>query len=244
MTLGAYLKTQRELKELKVKDIADRLDVSSSYVSQLEKGASFPSKKQLSSLAKTYGVKEEELVKCWAESKIHQVGIATEYRFDIRYIGDKRVTEMAKKLEEGLDEFKKTVNHNGHDFESEFIQVPVFDNIAEGDIEKSYQLTQDLIALPKRAVIKGHRFFSIRIGKIKFEEAGIIDGDIAIFDRDAKIANGDIVLAKTPSGVMIMYYHPRGDRLEIKPERKELKMMYKFKEIPILGRLVYHVKKY
>jgi len=42
----------------------------------------------------------------------------------------------------------------------------------------------------------------------------------------------------------VTYYHKRGDNLEIKPERKKFKRMYKLKDIPILGRLIYHVKKY
>ena len=245
MTLGTYLKNQREREELKVKDVAERLGVSSSYISQLEKGDSFPSKKQLASLAKAYDVKEEDLVKCWAESKIHQVGIATDYRFDIREVGEKKVSEMAKKLEESLNEFRETVSsQTGNDFESEFLTVPVFDGLVNGDLEKLYTSSQDLIALPKRVLTKNHRIFSVRVGKIRMNEMGIIDGDIAIFDRDAKVANGDIVLINTPDGVTVTYYHKRGDNLEIKPERKKFKRMYKLKDIPILGRLIYHVKKY
>jgi len=244
MTLSTYLKSQRELKELKVKDIADRLKVSSSYISQLERGACFPSKKQLASLAEAYQVKEDELIKRWAESKIHKVGIDTDYKFDIKGMGDHNVVNIAQKLEQSLDEFRKINSKKKTKMEEEFLTVPVLNGLPSKDIDKKCSLAQESIALPRMFVHDSHRMCAIRIIKDAMEEMGIASGDVLIIDRDAKIHNGDIVLFEAPEGVSVRYYQKRREMIEFRPDTQKIKKMYKPKDVDIIGRLIYHVKKY
>ena len=59
--LDSYLKQQRESNEWTIKELADRLGFSSSYISQLENGTRVPSQKQLAILAKAYQLSEEEV---------------------------------------------------------------------------------------------------------------------------------------------------------------------------------------
>ncbi len=244
MTLSAYLKNQRELKELKVKDIADRLKVSSSYISQLERGACFPSKKQLVSLAKAYDVKEDELIKRWAEAKINKVGIDTDYKFDIKGMGNNDAVKVAQKLEQSLDEFKKINSKKQTKMEEEFLEVPVLNGLPAKDIDKKCSLSQESVALPRMFINDSHRMCAIRILNDVIEEMGIVSGDILIIDRDAKIHNGDIVLFEAPEGVSVRYYQKRRERIEFRPDSKKFKKMYKPIDVDIIGRLIYHVKKY
>ena len=48
-----------------MKDVAERLGFSSSYISQLENGTRVPSPKRLALLAKAYDVTEEDLQNRW-----------------------------------------------------------------------------------------------------------------------------------------------------------------------------------
>ena len=108
MSFGSYLKQQREANKWTIKELADRLGFSSSYVSQLESGARMPSNKQLAAFAKAYQLPEEEVKKHWAEGKIQKVSMETDYKFNLKDVGEKRVHEAASKLEEGLEELKKS----------------------------------------------------------------------------------------------------------------------------------------
>ena len=109
MSFGSYLKRQRESNKWTIKEVAERLGFSSSYVSQLENGTRFPSTKQLATLAKAYELPEEEVRKHWTEGKLHQVSMESNYKFDIKSVGEKRVHEVTSKLEQGLEELKKTI---------------------------------------------------------------------------------------------------------------------------------------
>jgi len=108
MSFGLFLKQQRETNGWTIKELADRLGFSSSYISQLENGTRVPSQKQLAILAKAYRVSDEELSKRWAEAKIQKVSMSTNYKFDIKEVGEKRVHEAASRMEQGLEELKKT----------------------------------------------------------------------------------------------------------------------------------------
>ncbi|MCX6123750.1 MAG: hypothetical protein NTV34_03245, partial [Proteobacteria bacterium] len=65
-----------------------------------------------------------------------------------------------------------------------------------------------------------------------------------ILDADAPKKNGDIVIMSTSDGLVMTYYNERGDHLEIRPEKEGFKKSYPLSESKMLGRLVYHIKKY
>jgi transcriptional regulator with XRE-family HTH domain len=238
MSFGSYLKQQRESKNWSIKELAKRLGFSSSYVSQLENGARVPSQKQLTTLAKAYELPEEEIRKHWTEGKIHQVSKEGNYKFDIKDVGAKRVQEAATKLEQGLEELKNTFSADGH------FKLPVLVAIPIDDLDGHLSRTSDFVLLPKDNVEQGHRVFGLRVSDLTLPDAGIVTGDFVILDADAPPKNGDIVIMRTPDGLVMTYYHDRGDHLELRPEREGFKKTYPLKESKMIGRLVYHVKKY
>lgn len=238
MSFGSYLRQQRESKKWSIKELAERLSFSSSYISQLENGTRIPSQKQLATLAKAYELPEEEVRKHWAEGKIHQVSKASNYKFDIKEVGAKRVQEAATKLEQGLEELKNTFSAEGH------FKLPVLVAIPIDDLDGHLSRTSDFVLLPKDNVEQDHRVFGLRVSDLTLPDAGIVTGDFIILDADAPPKNGDIVIMRTPDGLVMTYYHERGDHLELRPEREGFKKTYPLKESKMIGRLVYHVKKY
>ena len=238
MSFGLFLKQQRENNGWTIKELADRLGFSSSYISQLENGARVPSQKQLAVLAKAYEIPEEELSKRWTEAKIQKVSIATNYKFNIKEVGEKRVHEAASKLEQGLEELKKTISTEDH------YKVPVLRSLPSGNLDSDLKNATDFVFMPQDGIPHGHRSFGIRVSNLLLSEAGILTGDFVILDADAKPKNGDIVIMQTPDGPVMTYYHERGDHLELRPEMEGFKKTYHLKESKMIGRLVYHIKKY
>ena len=238
MSFGSYLKQQRESNSWTIKELAERLGFSSSYVIQLENGARIPSQKQLATLAKVYHLPEEEVKKHWAESKIQKVSMETDYKFNLKDAGEKRVHEAASKLEEGLEELKKSFSSDGH------FKLPVLVAIPIDDLDGHLSRSSDFVLLPKDNVIPGHRVFGLRVSDLTLPDAGILSGDFIIFDADIAPKNGDIVIMSTPDGLVMTYYQERGDHLELRPEKEGFKKTYHLKESKMIGRLVYHIKKY
>lgn len=238
MSFGSYLKQQRESNNWTIKELADRLGFSSSYISQLENGTRNPSQKQLATLAKAYHLPEEEVRKHWTEGKIQKVSMETNYKFNINDVGEKRVQEATSKLEQGLEELKKTIEVDGH------YKMPVVETMPVDDLDEHLSKAKRFCLLPKDHVPKGHRLFGVEVSEIKLPDAGILTGDFIILDADAKPKNGDIVVVATPDGPVMTYYHERGQYLELRPETEGFKKTYHLTESRMVGRLVYHIKKY
>ena len=238
MSFGSYLKKQRESNKWTIKELAERLGFSSSYISQLENGARIPSQKQLATFAKAYQLPEEEVRKRWTEGKIQQVSMESNYKFDIKGVGEKRVHEAASRLEQGLEELKNSFSVDGH------FKLPVLVAIPIDDLDGHLSRTSDFVLLPKDGVIPGHRVFGLRVSDLALPDAGILSGDFIILDADAPTKNGDIVIMSTPDGLAMTYYQERGDHLELRPEKEGFKKSYPLCECKMLGRLTYHIKKY
>lgn len=238
MSFGSYLKKQRESNNWTIKELAERLGFSSSYISQLENGTRVPSQKQLATFAKAYQLPEEEVRKRWTEGKIQKVSMEGNYKFDIKDVGEKRMHEAASRLEQGLEEFKKSFSSDGH------FKLPVLVAIPIDDLDGDLSRTSEFVLLPKDGVVPGHRVFGLRVSDLTLPDAGILSGDFIILDADAKPKNGDIVIVSTPDGLAMTYYHERGEHLELRPEKEGLKKTYHLKESKMIGRLIYHIKKY
>lgn len=237
MSFGSYLKKQRESNNWTIKELAERLGFSSSYISQLENGTRNPSHKQLAVFAKAYQLPEEELKKRWTEGKIQKVSMESNYRFNIKDVGEKRIHEAASKLEQGLEELKKS-------FSDDHFKMPVLSKIPVEDLDDRLLEAKEFCLLPKNGVAEGHRVFGFRVDGLSLPDAGILTGDFIILDADASPNNGDIVVIATPDGQVMTYYHERGDYLELRPETDGFKKAYPLKESKVVGRLVYHIKKY
>lgn len=243
---GAFLKSAREGKNLTQREIAERLKVSQSQIGNWELGIRFPSEKQLEALSRAYEIPRDELTKRWIEVKagraVQSVGIGTEYKLDIKKLAQSSELRTAEeKLKDALREVRSLL---GEKAESDFLEIPILGLAPAGDIIDVERGAEDTIALPRSAVIQTHEIFALRADGVSMENAGIVSGDICVFDADAQPNDGDIVLAATPDGITMKYFYKRKDHIELRPSSKTFKKVYKLREVNIQGRLVYHIKKY
>ena len=238
MSFGSYLRQKRETSGRTIKEVAERLGFSSSYVSQLENATRVPSAKQLSVLATAYDVPEADLKKRWTEAKILKVSMDTNYKFSMKEVGEKRVNDATAKLEQGLEDLKKTFSVEGH------FKLPVLVAIPIDNLDDHLSMTNEFVMLPHENFPVDHRVFGIRITDLDLQDAGIIAGDFIILDADMPPKNGDIVIVGTPDGLIMTHYFERGDNLELRPEKEGFKKTYRLTESKIIGRLIYHLKKY
>ena len=238
MSFGSYLRQKRETSGRTIKEVAERLGFSSSYVSQLENGTRVPSAKQMSILATAYDLPEADLKKRWTEAKILKVSMDTNYKFNMKDVGEKRMHEATAKLEQGLEDLKNTFSVEGH------FKLPVLVAIPIDNLDDHLSMTNEFVMLPHENFPVEHRVFGIRITDLDLPDAGILPGDFIILDADEPPKNGDITIVGTPDGIIMTHYFERGDHLELRPEKTGFKKTYRLTESKIIGRLIYHLKKY
>lgn len=103
-TLGAYLRSQRQLANLSLRQLADMAQISNPYLSQLERGLHEPSVRVLSSLAKALNISAETLLEQAGLLSDDGTGEATAAQ------ADDLATEQAIKADARLtDDQKKTL---------------------------------------------------------------------------------------------------------------------------------------
>ena len=124
-------------------------------------------------------------------------------------------------------------------------KVPLLDSIQPiKNLEQRLAETRGFYTLPKESIPSGHRVFALQADDLQLVDAGILSGDFIIVDIDAAPKNGDIVIVSTPDGDAMTYLHKRGDYLEMRPAVDGFKKTYHLKKSKVVGRLVYHIKKY
>lgn len=135
-------------------------------------------------------------------------------------------------------EYKFNVKDVGH-------KVPMLDSIQPlKNIDQRLAEARSFYSMPKESIPSGHRVFALRAKDLQLVDAGILSGDFVIFDIDATPKNGDIVIVSTPDGDAMTYIHKRGEFLEMRPAVDGFKKTYHLKKSKVVGRLVYHIKKY
>jgi transcriptional regulator with XRE-family HTH domain len=76
--LGEHIRSQRRFNQLSQRELARLADLSDTYMSQLERGLHEPSIRVLRSLAKSLGIKPNELIMYAAGLPVDQTAVTTE----------------------------------------------------------------------------------------------------------------------------------------------------------------------
>jgi len=95
--LGAYLREQRSLSQMSLREMARLADISNAYLSQIERGLHVPSLRVLRALADALGMPVEDLVHLdRAEKKQEPRETSTTNDVEIAIKRDPRLTEAHK----------------------------------------------------------------------------------------------------------------------------------------------------
>jgi transcriptional regulator with XRE-family HTH domain len=242
MSIGSYLKQRREKTHKTMAEIADKLKLSVSYVSQLESGVRLPSPKQFAMLAKAYGVKEEELKDHWFDTKMSNVvGVATKLNFKIEEAVQRKATEMMEPIKKELDQTKAKLKC--------VVEIPILPTVPVKEVIGFMNKAKEFIYLPESVVPKNHQLFALKITVMKMPGENILSGDYVIFDYSTKPKIGDIVLLSASDGVGLSYYVPRSGYLHIPSEGSGKGKVVKAKahkesDVLVLGKVIMHLKNF
>ncbi|WP_124980750.1 helix-turn-helix domain-containing protein [Nonlabens xiamenensis] len=72
MILAELLRTQRESKELLLREVAASIEVDTALISKIEKGDRKPTREQIDKLAIALDIEHSKLLKFWLSEKIYE----------------------------------------------------------------------------------------------------------------------------------------------------------------------------
>lgn len=116
-------------------------------------------------------------------------------------------------------------------------RIPILGRIAAGAMSYAEQNIEDYVSMPFEGMLEsGSKLFALRVKGDSMINAGIREGDIAIFREQQTATTGDIVAAMHEDDATIKMYFQQAGRIVLKAANPTYPDMY-FNELRILGKL-------
>jgi repressor LexA len=130
----------------------------------------------------------------------------------------------------------------GTDSDDEFISIPIIGNVAAGVPLFADENQEGTVTLPGNFLRKG-KHFALHVKGDSMQDAGIMDGDLAIFLHQNNADNGNIVVAMVNEAVTLKRFYREKNRVKLKAENPVYPPIYT-QNIQVLGKLEYIFRKY
>ena len=116
-------------------------------------------------------------------------------------------------------------------------RIPILGRIAAGAMAYAEQNIEDYVSMPFEGMLEaGSKLFALRVKGDSMINAGIREGDIAVFREQQAANTGDIVAAMHEDEATIKMYFQQAGRIVLKAANPTYPDMY-FNDLRILGKL-------
>jgi repressor LexA len=121
-------------------------------------------------------------------------------------------------------------------------QVPVLGNVAAGIPLFAEENFEGTVSVPSN-LVRGKKGFALNVRGDSMRDAGIIDGDLAVFTHQPVADNGDIVVAMVDDAVTLKRFFKEKNRVKLQAENPDYPPIYT-QDVRILGKLIHLVRSY
>ncbi len=122
------------------------------------------------------------------------------------------------------------------------VQVPVLGKVTAGQPILAVEQIEDYIPYPADRVRSGN-LFALNVSGYSMKNAGILDGDVVIADRDAVWHPGDIVIALIEDEATVKRIQFQGKQPVLLPENPDFDPIYP-ETLAILGKVIGSYRSY
>lgn len=126
----------------------------------------------------------------------------------------------------------------------ELRQIPLLGNVAAGKPLFAEENFERMVLFPSRQLRRSGDYFALSVKGDSMQEAGILDGDTAIFRQRTSADNGDIVVARVnEEAVTLKRFFREKNRIKLKAENPVYPPIYS-QNVTILGTLEHIIRSY
>lgn len=127
------------------------------------------------------------------------------------------------------------------------LTVPILGQVSAGALQDAFEVSLGTLSFtpdldPKKSgrTQDPRSYFALKVKGESMIDAGILDGDFVIVNRNVKAKNGDIVVAGTPHEATVKELRINGSHVELIPHNKKLKpiKVEPHQEFQIFGKVV------
>lgn len=124
-----------------------------------------------------------------------------------------------------------------------FHNVPILGSVAAGRPIFCDENYLGYYPLPEPYAQKDKQYFALRVQGLSMKDAGILDGDIGIFEKSETARNGQIVVAFFDESVTLKRFFKEESRIRLQPENPDFNPIY-LQDVKILGVLSSIIRNY
>jgi repressor LexA len=140
-----------------------------------------------------------------------------------------RVLEVIKsKEEEGMETF---------------IDIPIMGTVAAGIPILSEENREGTVTMHRSMLKKNKKYFALRIRGDSMIDAGIMDGDTAVIEKQNVVRNGEIAVAVLDDAMTLKRFFRETTRIRLQAENPAYQPIY-CQNVRIVGRLARIVRSY
>jgi repressor LexA len=123
------------------------------------------------------------------------------------------------------------------------VEVPILGTVAAGHPILSEENYDGNIMLHRSMLKKNKKHFALKIRGDSMSGAGILDGDMAIIEKQNTVQNGEIAVVVVDEAVTIKRFFKESTRARLQPENPDYKPIYS-RDLRVLGRLSGIIRSY
>jgi repressor LexA len=135
------------------------------------------------------------------------------------------------------------LTHLRSSIDSELTDVPILGTVAAGIPILAEENFDGNVKMPRAMLKKNRNYFALKVKGDSMTGAGILEGDMAIIEKQSTVRNGEIVVAVVNEAVTLKRFYRESSRIRLQAENPDYKNIY-CRDVKILGRLFSIIRSY
>ncbi|MDR2923687.1 MAG: transcriptional repressor LexA [Treponema sp.] len=123
------------------------------------------------------------------------------------------------------------------------MKIPIVGTVAAGIPILSEENWEDTLTLHRSSLKKNRVYFAVKVRGDSMTGAGIMDGDMAVIEKQSVVKNGEIAVAVVDEAVTLKRFYKENSRIRLQAENPDYKPIY-CQDVRILGRLAQIIRHY
>ncbi len=117
------------------------------------------------------------------------------------------------------------------------VSIPLVGRVAAGRPILAEENVEEYLAFPRSMLPREDGVFALRVAGDSMKDAGIMDGDVALIQKQDVASDGDIVVALIDDEATLKYFYREKKRIRLQPANKAYKPIF-VTDTTIIGKLV------
>jgi len=164
--------------------------------------------------------------------------IADHYSISVKGAHD-HITALKKKGRiRQVDKRPRTMELTGERLEdnSILVEIPILGSVAAGLPLLAEENFDGNVVLHRSMLRKNKKYFALKVKGDSMSGAGILEGDMAIIEKQNTVGNGEIAVAVIDDAVTLKRFYRENTRIKLQAENPAYQPIYS-QDVKILGRL-------